>query len=46
MVAGWHVGLTGLTLVLAYTGRGLRRSSGWLIIAACALVVAVLLTTS
>ena len=32
VVAGWYVGLTALTLVLAYAGRGLRPWSGWLII--------------
>jgi hypothetical protein len=45
LVAGWYVGLTGLTLVLAYIGRGLRRSSGALIIAAYVLFVTVLLVT-
>jgi hypothetical protein len=46
LVAGWCVGLTGLTLVLANVGRGLRRSSRGLIIAAYALFVMVLLATS
>jgi cation:H+ antiporter len=46
LVAGWYVGVTGLTLVLAYGGRGLRRSSGGLIIAAYFLFVVVLLATS
>jgi cation:H+ antiporter len=32
VVAGWYVGLTVLTLALAYAGRGLRPWSGWLII--------------
>ena len=32
LVAGWYVGLTALTLVLAYAGHGLRRASGGLII--------------
>jgi len=31
VIAGWYVGLTALTLVLAYAGRGLRPWSGWLI---------------
>ena len=46
LVASWYLGLSGLTLVLAYIGRGLRRSSGGLIIAAYALFVVVLLATS
>lgn len=46
LVAGWYVGLTGLTLVLAYAGRGLRRSSGGMIIAAYVLFVVVLLASS
>jgi cation:H+ antiporter len=32
LVAAWYVGLTILTLTLAYTGRGLRRWAGWVII--------------
>ena len=32
VITGWYVGLTALTLVLAYAGRGLRPWSGWLII--------------
>jgi cation:H+ antiporter len=43
LVAGWYAGLTVLTLVLAYLGRGLRRWSGWLIIAAYVVFVAVVL---
>jgi cation:H+ antiporter len=46
LVAGWYVGLTALTLTLAYMDRGLRRAAGWLIIAAYAAFVAVLLATS
>ena len=46
LVAGWYVGLTALTLVLAYVGYGLRRTSGGLIIAAYALFVVLLLATS
>jgi cation:H+ antiporter len=34
LVAGWYVGLTALTLVLAYAGHGLGRAAGGLIIAA------------
>jgi cation:H+ antiporter len=46
LVAGWYVGLTAVTLLLAYAGHGLRRASGGLIIAAYALFVVVLLATS
>ncbi len=46
LASGWYVGLTALTLVLAYSGRGLGRISGGLIIAAYALFVALLLVTS
>ena len=46
LVAGWYVGLTSLTLVLAYGGHGLRRASGGLIIAAYALFVTLLLITT
>jgi Ca2+/Na+ antiporter len=44
-VAGWYAGLTVLTLVLAYLGRGLRRSAGWVIIVTyVAFVIAILAT--
>ena len=46
LVAGWYMGLTALTLALAYAGRGLRRISGGVIVAAYALFVVLLLTTS
>ena len=46
LVAGWYVGLTALTLALAYCGHGLRRTLGALIITAYALFVALLLVTS
>ena len=46
LVAGWYVGLTALTLVLSYSGHGLRRTSGGMIIAAYALFVVLLLVTS
>ena len=46
LVAGWYVGLTALTLVLAYVGHGLRRAAGSLIIAAYILFVVVLLAVS
>jgi Ca2+/Na+ antiporter len=46
LVAGWYVGLTALTLTLAYLDRGLRRAAGWLIIAAYLAFVGLLLATS
>jgi cation:H+ antiporter len=46
LVAGWYVGLTALTLMLAYAGHGLRRASGGLIIAAYALFVVLLMAIS
>ena len=46
LVAGWYVGLTAMTLMLAYVGHGLRRTSGGLIIAAYALFVVLLPATS
>ncbi len=46
LVAGWYVGLTALTLVLAYSGQGLRRTSGALIIAAYGLFVVLLLVVT
>jgi cation:H+ antiporter len=46
LVAGWYVGLTALTLLLSYAGRGLGRASGSVIIAGyIAFVVALLATT-
>jgi cation:H+ antiporter len=45
-IAGWYVGLTALTLALAYFGRGLRRSSGWVIITGYAIFVVTLLVIS
>ena len=46
LVASWYLGLTALTLVLAYAGRGLGRASGSVIIAGyLAFVVALLATT-
>ncbi|MGA8724621.1 MAG: hypothetical protein WB565_06235 [Acidimicrobiales bacterium] len=45
-IAWWYVGLTMLTLVLAYVGRGLGRFSGSLIIAGYGIFVAVVLATS
>ena len=46
LIAGWYVGLTALTLALAYAGRGLGRWAGWVIIAGyAAFVVAVLIVS-
>jgi Ca2+/Na+ antiporter len=46
LVAGWYLGLTAVTLLLAYAFRGLHRSSGWTIMALYALFVAALLVTA
>ena len=46
LVAGWYLGLTAVTLLLAYAFRGLQRSSGWTIMALYALFVAALLVTA
>ena len=46
IVVGWYVGLSALTLVLAYWDRGLRRSAGWIIIAGYLAFVGVLLATT
>jgi len=46
LVAGWYLGLTAVTLLLAYAFRGLHRSSGWTIIALYALFIAALLVTA
>ena len=46
LVAGWYVGLTALTLVLAYAAHGLGRATGGLIIGAYVLFVVVLLLIS
>jgi Ca2+/Na+ antiporter len=46
LVAGWYLGLTAVTLLLAYAFRGLHRSSGWAIIALYVLFVAALLVTA
>jgi cation:H+ antiporter len=46
LIAGWYVGLTALTLALAYANRGLGRWAGWVIIAGyAAFVVAVLIAS-
>ncbi len=46
LVAGWYVGLTAMTLGLAYAGHGLRRAAGGLIIAAYVAFVLALLVVS
>jgi cation:H+ antiporter len=46
LVAGWYVGLTALTLLLAYVGRGLGRVSGGVIILAYVGFVATLLAAT
>ena len=46
LVVGWYMGLTALTLVLAYAGQGLRRAAGGLIIAAYIAFVLALLAVS
>ncbi len=46
LVAGWYLGLTAVTLLLAYAFRGLDRSSGWTIIVLYALFVGALLVTA
>jgi cation:H+ antiporter len=46
LVASWYVGLTALTLLLAYVSRGLGRLSGAMIISAYAGFVVVLLATT
>jgi cation:H+ antiporter len=46
LVAGWYLGLTAVTLLLAFAFRGLYRSSGWTIIALYALFVGALVVTA
>ena len=46
LVAAWYLGLTAVTLGCAYTGRGLRRIHGALIIAGYLAFVAAVLITS
>jgi cation:H+ antiporter len=46
LVAAWYLGLTAVTLVCAYTGRGLRRAHGALIICGYLAFVAAVLITS
>jgi len=46
LVAAWYLGLTALTLVCAYAGRGLRRSHGALIIAGYLAFIAAVLIAS
>lgn len=46
LIAGWYLGLTVLSLVLAYAGSGLGRPAGLLIVAAYAAFVGWLLATT
>ena len=46
LAAGWYVGLTALTLVLAYGERGLGKRAGWLIVIGYAAFVLVLVAAS
>jgi cation:H+ antiporter len=46
LIAGAYMGLTALTLALAYSDRGLRRGSGWLIVVCYGGFVATLLAVS
>lgn len=46
LIASAYLGLTALTLGLAYAQRGLRRSSGWLIILCYTIFVSALVATS
>ncbi len=46
LVAGWYLGLTAVTLVLAHTFRGLQRGSGWTIIGLYLLFVVALLAAT
>ena len=46
LIAGCYAGLTALMLVLAYIGRGLRRSSGWLIIVVYVVFVLAVVATA
>ncbi len=46
LVAGWYLGLTAVTLACAYTGRGLRRTHGALIIGGYLAFVAAVIIVS
>ena len=46
LTAAWYLGLTVLTLVLAYGGRGIGRRAGWIIIAGYVAFVLALLGVS
>lgn len=46
LVAAWYAGMTALTLCLAWSGRGLVRREGLVIIGGYAAFVAVLVATS
>jgi Ca2+/Na+ antiporter len=46
LVAGWYLGLTAMTLACAYTGRGLRRAHGAVIICGYLAFVAAVIIVS
>jgi len=46
LIAAWYLGLTALTLALAYADRGLRRWAGWAIVACYGAFVASVLASS
>ena len=46
LIAAWYLGLTALTLVLAYVDHGLRRWAGWAIVACYGAFVASVLAIS
>ena len=46
LIAGWYLGLTAVTLACAYTGRGLRRTHGALIIGGYLAFVAAVIIVS
>ena len=46
LTAGWYGGMTALVLALAYRGRGLGRSDGWIIIAGYAAFVTLLIVAT
>jgi len=46
LVTAWYIGLTAFTLLIAYRGRGLRRTDGALIIGAYAIFVGSVLATA
>jgi len=46
VAAGWYMGLTALTLTLAYLRKGLGRSAGWVIVPGYGLFVVMLIIVS